>query len=176
MLSRLTGRAGTFATPFWKTSQVEAPEVNASPMTNPVTGKPIGPSAPISGDNSQGTPNYSAGASPMDGLRAAFDAFKGKETALQGDQWSPMDSMQWPFGPLGAPSGAPESTASAGVPLPGARPAEAPQAPQDTSFFMRNALMQQDPLGGGFIDPTGAASVTGPDLISKMMGYLHRKV
>jgi hypothetical protein len=57
-----------------------------------------------------------------------------------------------------------------------ARPAEAPQAPQDTGFFMRNALMQQDPMGGGFIDPTGAASVTGPDLISKMMGYLHKKV
>jgi hypothetical protein len=31
-------------------------------------------------------------------------------------------------------------------------------------------------MGGGFIDPTGAASVTGPDLISKMMGYLHKKV
>jgi hypothetical protein len=57
-----------------------------------------------------------------------------------------------------------------------ARPAEAPQAPPDTSFFMRNALMMQDPNGGGFIDPTGAASVSGPDLIQKMMGYLHQKV
>jgi len=36
--------------------------------------------------------------------------------------------------------------------------------------------MMQDPMGGGLIDPTGAASVSGPDLINKMMGYLHRKV
>jgi hypothetical protein len=72
------------------------------------------------------------------------------------------------------PTRAPQRT-----PMPMARPAEAtqaPQAPPDTSFFMRNALMMQDPNGGGFIDPTGAASVSGPDLIQKMMGYLHNKV
>jgi len=62
------------------------------------------------------------------------------------------------------------------VPVPQARPAEAPQPEPDTGFFMRNALMMQDPNGGGFIDPQGAASVRGPDLISKMMGYLHNKV
>lgn len=60
--------------------------------------------------------------------------------------------------------------------MPTARPTEAPQETPDTSFFMRNALMMQDPNGGGFIDPTGAASVSGPDLIKKMMGYLHNKV
>jgi hypothetical protein len=40
---------------------------------------------------------------------------------------------------------------------------------------MRNAMMQQDPNGGGLIDPQGAASVRGPDLINKMMAYLHNK-
>lgn len=63
-----------------------------------------------------------------------------------------------------------------GVPMPQVRPAEAPQPQPDTGFFMRNALMQQDPMGAGFIDPQGAATVRGPDLISKMMGYLHNKV
>lgn len=62
------------------------------------------------------------------------------------------------------------------VPLPQARPAEAPQPEPDTSFFMRNAMMMRDPTSGDFIDPTGAASVRGPDLINKMMGYLHNKV
>lgn len=63
------------------------------------------------------------------------------------------------------------------VPMPQARPMDAPQASAqpDTSFFMRNALMQQDPNGGGYIDPQGAASVRGPDLIAKMMSYLHNK-
>jgi hypothetical protein len=62
------------------------------------------------------------------------------------------------------------------------RPQDAPQATSipepspDTGFFMRNALMMQDPNGGGLIDPTGAASVKGPDLIAKMMSYLHNKV
>jgi hypothetical protein len=41
---------------------------------------------------------------------------------------------------------------------------------------MRNSLMMKDPMGGGYIDPAGAASVRGPDLISKMMGYLNNKV
>lgn len=61
------------------------------------------------------------------------------------------------------------------VPMPQARPAEAPQAQPDTSFFMRNALSMRDPSTGEMIDPSGAASVRGPDLISKMMTYLHNK-
>jgi hypothetical protein len=59
--------------------------------------------------------------------------------------------------------------------MPQARPAEAPQAEPDTSFFMRNALSMRDPSTGEMIDPSGAASVKGPDLISKMMTYLHNK-
>lgn len=173
MLSRAMSRGGTFATPFWKASQIDVPEVNATALTNPVTGKPMGPSVPISGDNS-GPANYSAGQSPQDRLNASFSALP--EMAQNHNAPSPLDTMNWPFGPVGAPPQAPASAATAGVPLPTERPAEAPQAPQDTGFFMRNALMQQDPLGGGFIDPTGAASVSGPDLISKMMGYLHKKV
>ena len=74
------------------------------------------------------------------------------------------------------PSKTPSPSPAAGVPLPRARPEEAPQPQPDTSFFMRNALMMRDPATGDFIDPQGAASVRGPDLISKMMGYLHNKV
>ncbi len=170
MLSRVLSRGGSFATPLWKASQVDTPDVNAQPV--PPNG-PAGPSVPISVDNS-GPANYSAGASPQDRLNAAFKALP--EMAQNNNVPLPLDTMNWPFGPVGAPAQAPASTAAAGVPLPPERPAEAPQAPPDTGFFMRNALMMQDPLGGGFIDPTGAASVSGPDLISKMMGYLHRKV
>jgi hypothetical protein len=77
----------------------------------------------------------------------------------------PMPQPRPPEAPQAAPH----------VPMPMARPAEAPQPQPDTSFFMRNALMMQDPMGGGYIDPAGAASVRGPDLISKMMSYLHQK-
>jgi hypothetical protein len=35
--------------------------------------------------------------------------------------------------------------------------------------------MQHDPITGQLLDPSGASSVTGPDLISKMMTYLHGK-
>jgi len=173
LLSRVLSRGGSFATPFWKATQVDAPEVNATPLTNPMTGKPLGqagPSVPISDTQ------YPARDPSADGLPAPASMGRGPLTPASGDQASPLDTMQWPFGPLGAPSQAPASAAGAGVPLPTARPAEAPQAPQDTGFFMRNALMMQDPMGGGLIDPTGAASVSGPDLINKMMGYLHRKV
>lgn len=63
------------------------------------------------------------------------------------------------------------------VPLPQPRPAEAPSAPPDMSFFQRNAAMMRDPGTGAFIDPTAAAQaqVRGPDLINKMMAYLHNK-
>jgi hypothetical protein len=81
------------------------------------------------------------------------------------------------------PGAAPQAAPAAGtapqhsdpVPMPQARPAEAPQAEPDTSFFMRNALSMRDPSTGEMIDPSGAASVKGPDLISKMMTYLHNK-
>lgn len=59
--------------------------------------------------------------------------------------------------------------------MPQPRPAAAPQAQPDTSFFMRNALMQRDPASGQLIDPQGSSQVRGPDLINKMMAYLHNK-
>jgi hypothetical protein len=86
----------------------------------------------------------------------------------------PMPSAMQAAAPQAAPvPSAPP--AQAGVPMPQPRPAEAPQAQPETSFFMRNALMQHDPITGQLIDPAGAASVSGPDLISKMMAYLHNK-
>jgi hypothetical protein len=74
-----------------------------------------------------------------------------------------------PAAQTAAPQSAPQ------VPMPQARPAEAPQAEPDTGFFMRNALSMRDPSTGEMIDPSGAQSVRGPDLISKMMTYLHNK-
>jgi hypothetical protein len=61
--------------------------------------------------------------------------------------------------------------------MPQARPAEAPQA-DPMSFFQRNSAMMTDPGTGQFIDPMAAAqaqAVRGPDLINKMMAYLHNK-
>lgn len=43
-------------------------------------------------------------------------------------------------------------------------------------FFQRNAAMMRDPSSGSLIDPAAAAQAPrGPDLINKMMGYLHAK-
>jgi hypothetical protein len=78
-----------------------------------------------------------------------------------------------PIAPQEAPPSAGPQAPS--VPMPQVRPAEAPQAQPDTSFFMRNALSMRDPSTGELIDPSGASSVRGPDLISKMMTYLHNK-
>jgi hypothetical protein len=77
--------------------------------------------------------------------------------------------------PAMRPSPAPQ--AAAPVPMPMARPAEAPQAPSPMGFFARNAAMMTDPMTGQFIDPNAAsdAQVRGPDLINKMMAYLHKK-
>jgi hypothetical protein len=172
------GARNAFSIPG-KFMQIDIPEPDGP--AQPVRG----PAPPISGDNS-GDPKYSAGASPLDRLKAAFSQFGNPtEPVMADNQPSPLDTAQWPAGPEGGPSPldnaqwpfGPMGAAEASVaPLPRSRPAEAPQAPEDTGFFRRNAMMMQDPMGGGFIDPTGAASVSGPDLISKMMGYLNRKV
>lgn len=159
MLSRFMSRGGSFATPFWKTQQVEAPEVVAQPVT------PNGPSVPISGPQShepqRPTPPISGPqATPMPPVQG-----------LDLPWMPPMPRARPPEASMGA---APAPAAS--TPMPQARPAEAPAPEPDTSFFMRNALMMHDPNGGGLIDPMGAASVRGPDLINKMMGYLHNKV
>ncbi|MCP1937393.1 hypothetical protein J2R95_003188 [Bradyrhizobium japonicum] len=83
----------------------------------------------------------------------------------------------FPQAPPQTPAPAPTAPQAAPVPvpMPQARPAEVPQAQPDTSFFMRNAMMQRDPSTGELIDPSGAAGVKGPDLISKMLTYLHNK-
>lgn len=74
--------------------------------------------------------------------------------------------------PDGSIAGAVGPTSVGGAPLVGQA---APQAQPDTSFFMRNAMMMRDPATGELIDPSGAAGVRGPDLISKMLAYLHSK-
>jgi hypothetical protein len=98
-------------------------------------------------------------------LKDAFSQFPG-----QTQQPPAMEDMHWPYGPVGAPSGTTQAATPNAAPVP-----EAPQPQPDTSFFMRNAMMMRDPATGQFIDPSGAASVRGPDLISKMMSYLHNK-
>lgn len=82
-------------------------------------------------------------------------------------QASPLDTAQWPSGPVGAP---------AGVPMPMPRPSEAPQTPE-MPWWQRNAAMMSDPSGGGFIDPEGSAraQASGPDVINKLMSYFHKK-
>lgn len=77
-----------------------------------------------------------------------------------------------PGGPI---PGAVGPTSVGGAPLVNPPQSAPPPSQPDTSFFMRNALMMHDPSTGQLIDPQGAASVTGPDLISKMMTYLHNK-
>lgn len=63
------------------------------------------------------------------------------------------------------------------VPMPMARPAEAPQPQPDMGFFARNAAMMQDPSSGAFLDPAGAerGQASGPDVIQKLMSYFHSK-
>jgi len=113
----------------------------------------------------------------------------------------PVQGLDLPATPTAsAPQAAPQAPS---VPMPMPRPASAPQAPApsinpngsisgavgptsvggaplqpqqpDTSFFMRNALMMHDPSTGQLIDPQGASTVRGPDLINKMLTYLHNK-
>jgi hypothetical protein len=160
MLQRLLARGGSFASPLWKASQIDAPDVNALPLS---------PKAPEVFKDQNGNvvppPAHMPGQAPP------------QPAAVPTQPMPPVQGLDLPWMPpmpRARPQEAPvEPSAAAGIPMPQPRPEG---APQDTGFFMRNALMQQDPMGGGFIDPTGAASVTGPDLISKMMGYLHKKV
>lgn len=96
---------------------------------------------------------------------------------------SPLDNAQWPAGPVGAPSQAQAHlppAAPQGVPMPTARPPDAPQATPDMGFFQRNSAMMRDPSSGAFIDPTHAESAqsqmaSGPDVINKLMSYFHKK-
>lgn len=149
MLQRLMGRGASFATPLWKASQIEAPEVNATPM--PPQGATPGPSVPISTSNYTPRTPYPQGTDPM--------------TA-----GGPTSAPMYPMGTD------PMTAGAQAVPMPMARPAEAPQA-DPMSFFQRNSAMMRDPMTGQFIDPTAGAQAqaSGPDLISKMMNYLHNK-
>lgn len=94
---------------------------------------------------------------------------------LQGAQQMPSSTLP-PSGGSPTPEAPAVSQAPSAIPLPQARPAEAPQSQPDTSFFMRNAMQMRDPVTNDFLDPAGAQSVKGPDLIAKMMTYLHNKV
>lgn len=154
LLSRMFSRGGAFASQLWKSSQVDVPDVSAMPL--PPQLSIGGPSPPISSDNS----------APPAAPQAPY-------TYPAVDPMADHAFMGIPGVPL--PRARP-TLPNPQVPLPQARPAEAPQPEPDTSFFMRNAMMMRDPTSGDFIDPTGAASVRGPDLINKMMGYLHNKV
>lgn len=174
VLSRLLARGGSFATPLWKASQIDMPEVHPSGV-GPAPA-PTGPHPPISGISPgyQDTP-------PAPAAPAAPSAPAQLPWWVNGQMPGASQGFQRPQAPApvpapqaaSAPPAAPQSALDAA-----AAPVNAQQpAPQqaDTSFFMRNAMMQHDPITGQLLDPSGASSVTGPDLISKMMTYLHGK-
>jgi hypothetical protein len=94
--------------------------------------------------------------------------------APQDPQVNANGSLPGAMGPTSV-GGAPLANQPQNAPMPMGRPADAPQATPDTSFFMRNAMMQHDPMTGQLLDPSASSSVSGPDLISKMMTYLHGK-
>lgn len=102
-------------------------------------------------------------------------------TSPQSPNWLRDAQMTPTNAPAPAPAPAAPAPApqAATVPMPAARPAAAPAAPDPMSWFQRNAALMTDPAGGGFIDPQAAAranaQVRGPDLIAKMMNYLHDK-
>jgi hypothetical protein len=166
-LSRLAARGGSFASPLWKASQIDMPDVHASGV-GPAAA-PTGPSPPISGI-SPGFRDQPTPAAP-----AAPSAPPQMPWWASGDM-TKMFPGAAPQAPSPAPAPAPVSAPqTAPGPMPQASPAAAPQASPDTSFFMRNALMQHDPITGQMLDPGATSSVSGPDLISKMMTYLHGK-
>ena len=162
MLQRLLSRGGSFATPFWKASQIDVPDIDTKLVS------PMGPAAPQVYKDQNGNavppPAYGPGEAPPQPQPP-------QPTTLPTQPMPPVQGLDLPGGIPGVPMPRPRPPAAAQAMAPAAAPQEQP----DTSFFMRNALMQQDPVAGGFIDPMGAASVRGPDLISKMMQYLHNK-
>jgi hypothetical protein len=115
--------------------------------------------------------------SPIDRIKAAFDSLKDmhkgpdqtpENTAMLAgpNSPSPFDTMQWPYGPVGAPSQAQGASPPAapqgpsGVPMPQPRPEGAPPPPDQgpmMSFFQRNTALQRDPVTGEYIDPASAA-------------------
>lgn len=133
--------------------------------------------------------------SPMDRIKAAFDSLKdmhkgpnqtdANTAALASPQPSPFDNAQWPYGPQGSPSNAQDSAspldtaqwpsgpagAPSSVPMPQPRPADAPQSSPMMSLFQRSAAMQQDPNGGGYIDPEAAAKANAqPGIFHSLFG------
>jgi hypothetical protein len=168
-MQRLLQRGGSFATPFWKATQIDPPDVDAKAI-NPTIKAPQSnlPSVPISQPSKYDVPQAPAAAPAQPvpalgglGLFPAADAKPLDWLRSAQQNYKPV-ANPWPSGApdpqVASPGATPPQPAA--VPLPQARPAEAPQSPPDTSFFMRNALMMQDPNGGGFIDPMGAKSVT----------------
>lgn len=119
--------------------------------------------------------------SPIDRIKAAFDQLKDMHKGpdqtpanmaalASSNQPFDFESAHWPVGPVGAPS---QSMASAppppGVPMPRPRPPEAPQESPMMSLFQRSAAMQQDPNGGGYIDPATAAKAQ-PNIFHGLFG------
>jgi hypothetical protein len=126
------------------------------------------------------------------------DAFKQLKDMHRDDQPFNFETAQWPYGPIGAPSQA--MAAAPTVPMPRARPAEAPMSPQEAEniydsfenspagkrmraadlpasqsspfadFFARNTAMMKDPTSGEFIDPSAAAQHGGSGILNGLFG------
>ena len=134
--------------------------------------------------------------SPISRITEAFSALKDMhkgpaqtEAAFKAaapNSPSPLDTAQWPFGPVGAPSsalpspldtakwpygpiGAPSSARAYAPPSPRPRPSEAPAPTSELSFFQRSTALQRDPITGEYLDPE-AASKAGPGIFKGLFG------
>jgi len=171
LLSRMGSRfAGSLGSPMGRFQMIQTPDVSAvSPV--PPQGAPAGPQVPISPPGM-----LTMGASPNERVAQGFGAL-GDRVYSQGE-FNPLDAAavnsprdQRDFNMIDA-----AARYTPQVPMPRARPEQSPVSEPEMGFFARNAAMMRDPLTGDFIDPTAAAkAVRGPDLISKMMTYLHNK-
>jgi hypothetical protein len=128
-------------------SQPQAPMLATPPMPAPVDMGQFKPPV-VASDEAQDpgalSPNYA-------GPHSVGGAPVNPGAPMQANAPSPLDTAQWPAGPVGAP--------------------------QDQGFFANNAAMMRDPLSGSFLDPTAAsgAQASGPDVINKLMSYFHKK-
>jgi hypothetical protein len=104
------------------------------------------------------------GPAPIDRIKAAFDAMRAhqQQPNVMGMGGPAHPDANGVYGPdatmMGQPAPGPMNLASHGVVNVPDLPRPAPQEePPQPGFFMRNALAQRDPEGGGYLNPEMAS-------------------